>query len=554
MEDSKQLCIGIVREEKNKWERRVPLTPKEVDTLIQAGIKVLIQPSTNRCFTQKEYEDVGAIFQEDISEASLIVGVKEVPIENLIADKSYMFFSHTIKAQPYNMPLLDKLLELNIRMIDYECIREDNNRLVAFGRYAGIAGAVDFFRGIGEFLLEKKYQSFFVNIASTYMYVDLPDIKEAITKVGKNICSKGLPPEFAPYVFAVTSKGRVAKGALEILELLPHEYVDPDKLDTIPQEENWKIYITVLTQEHLVERKDGETFDKAHYYANPDMYRSKFKEYYSKITFLVNCMYWEAKFPKVIIEDELWEAAASGDMKFLGFTDISADYEGSIEITRKFSDIEDPFELYSPKTRKLKNKIGEYEEGDILYHWVDHLPSEMPLDASRHFGECLCPFIESILKSDARTPFKELDLPKAIMQAIICCNGKLTPNYHYISQLRKYNEMQKREEQEIKELKTKSKGLKRAVSFTSICLSGHIFDTRFFNDAIDLLEAAKASFRILNIKWGQREEEESSATLQIFSHDVWKLNNALDRLHELADGLPVKITKNYEQELSGDEN
>jgi alpha-aminoadipic semialdehyde synthase len=147
MESDKTHIVGIVREEKNKWERRVALTPVEVKQLVENGIKVIVQPSTHRCFTEKEYLDVGAIFQEDISEADLIVGVKEVPIENLLADKTYLFFSHTIKAQDYNMPLLDKLLELKIRMIDYECIRDEKQRLVAFGRYAGIAGAVDFFRG-----------------------------------------------------------------------------------------------------------------------------------------------------------------------------------------------------------------------------------------------------------------------------------------------------------------------------------------------------------------------------------------------------------------------
>lgn len=205
------------------------------------------------------------------------------------------------------MPLLDKMLEQKIRLIDYECIRDQGQRLVAFGRYAGIAGTVDFLRGIGEFLLEKKFQTFFVNIASTYMYVDLPDIKESLTKVGKNIAEKGLPPEFAPYVFAVTSKGRVAQGALEILELFPHEYVDSDKLDTIPSDDYTKIYITVLTQKDLVELKDGSTgeFDKEHYYANPSLYKSKFKDFYNKISFLIQCMYWEAKYPRVIIEDEL---------------------------------------------------------------------------------------------------------------------------------------------------------------------------------------------------------------------------------------------------------
>ena len=122
-----------------------------------------MQPSSTRCFTEDEFLNAGAVIQEDVTEASVIFGVKEVPIENLLANKTYFFFSHTIKAQDYNMPLLDKFLEKNIRMVDFECIRnapvddKPTERLVAFGRYAGIAGAFDFIRGIGEYLLEKKF-------------------------------------------------------------------------------------------------------------------------------------------------------------------------------------------------------------------------------------------------------------------------------------------------------------------------------------------------------------------------------------------------------------
>lgn len=178
----------------------------------------------------------------------------------------------------------------------------------------------------------------------------------------------------------------------------------------------------------------------------------------------------------------------------------------------------------------------------------------MPIESSMHFGEKLLPFLEDLVRSDTKTPFEELnDIPDVIKQAILCCNGKLTPNYKYISQLRKYNELQKKEDEEIAQMKTKSKGLKRSISFTSLCLSGHIFDTHFFNDAIDLLEKAKANFRVLNIKMGQRTTEESTATLQIFTHDVWKLNSALDQLYELAENKPVEIIKNYDNKISGDD-
>lgn len=147
------------------------------------GINVIVQPSSNRCYTETQFEDAGATIQEDMSEASVIFGVKEVPISDLLPNKTYFFFSHTIKAQSYNMDLLDKILDLKIRMVDYECIREKAQpgvtpqRLVAFGRYAGIAGAFDFMRGCGEYLLQKKYQTPFVYMGSSYMYGEYEDMK-----------------------------------------------------------------------------------------------------------------------------------------------------------------------------------------------------------------------------------------------------------------------------------------------------------------------------------------------------------------------------------------
>jgi alpha-aminoadipic semialdehyde synthase len=178
-------CIAIVRECKNKWERRCSLTPIEVEKLVKQSIKVLVQPSTNRCYSDEEFEEVGGIIQEDISEASVIFGVKEVPMENLLKDKTYFFFTHTIKAQDYNMPLLDKLLEQRVRMVDFESIRDKtgSQRLVAFGRYAGIAGAFDFLRGCGEFMLQKGYQTPLIHLGSAYMYEDFSVMKDALGKI-----------------------------------------------------------------------------------------------------------------------------------------------------------------------------------------------------------------------------------------------------------------------------------------------------------------------------------------------------------------------------------
>jgi len=215
--------IAIVRECKNKWERRCSITPLEVQAIVKDGIKVLVQPSTTRCYSDEEFQQAGAIIQDDISEDSVIFGVKEVPIDHLMANKTYFMFSHTIKAQGYNMPLLDKFLELKLRIIDYECICEapvpgkKKERLVAFGRYAGIAGVFDFIRGCGEFLLQKGYQTPLVFLGSAYMYEDYDAMKDGLKRISKNIEKGALPKQVSPMVFAVTGTGRVSQGILEVL-------------------------------------------------------------------------------------------------------------------------------------------------------------------------------------------------------------------------------------------------------------------------------------------------------------------------------------------------
>ena len=225
VEPSARKTIGILREQKSKWERRCALTPKEVRALTPE-VRVLVQPSPSRCYNDEEFGEAGAEIQEDMSPCDVSFGVKEVPIANLIAGKTYFFFSHTIKAQEYNMGLLDAMLEKKIRMVDYECIREAHStgsgeagRLVAFGRYAGIAGAFDFFRGVGEYLLSRpeRLQTPFIFLGSSYMYEDYEAMKQALASVARGV-SRGLPRLFSPLVFGVTGTGRVSQGILEVLQ------------------------------------------------------------------------------------------------------------------------------------------------------------------------------------------------------------------------------------------------------------------------------------------------------------------------------------------------
>lgn len=246
---------------------------------------MLVQPSTMRIYKDIEFKQAGAEMVEDVSPANTIFGVKEFPLEQLIPNKSYMIFSHTIKAQPYNMPFLDACLEKKVRLFDYETIRAPpapggggGGRLVAFGKFAGFAGMIDCFRGVGERLLSLGYSSPFMGISSSYMYPDLPTAQAAIRKAGEEIAKYGLPPEIAPMRFVFTGTGNVSQGARDIFELLPHKYVTAAELATLPPNPHI-VYGCVVTAEDMVEPiEPGKKFNKKEYYENPQLYRPVFHE------------------------------------------------------------------------------------------------------------------------------------------------------------------------------------------------------------------------------------------------------------------------------------
>ena len=180
------------------------------------------------------------------------------------------------------------------------------------------------------------------------MYEDFAHMCEGLEKVGNNV-AKGLPKSICPLVIGVTGKGRVSQGSLECLEKLPHKYVEPADLHKLTSEDNKCIYISVFENKHLVRKKDApkdEEFDKLHYYAHPNQYESKFFESLPYVSFLINGIYWEARFPRVLTKDQLTESRKAGHTKFSGISDISADFEGSIEFTSIFTSIEEPFLIY----------------------------------------------------------------------------------------------------------------------------------------------------------------------------------------------------------------
>ena len=425
--------LGIRREDKNKWERRVAIIPNHVSELKEKqGIKTILQPSDIRIFKDSEYKSAGAEIKEDISESDVIFAVKEIPKELLIKNKTYVFFSHTIKGQDYNMPMLKELMDLNCTLIDYEKISDDKgNRLVFFGRHAGIAGMIDTLWAFGKRLEYKGIKNPFSEIKKTIDYETLDEAKNHIRKIGEKITKNVLDENLTPIVIGLAGYGHVSQGAQEILDLLPIEEISPGQLEAIHEHyQDNVIYKVVFKEKDIVEPVSNElNFNLQEYYDKPHFYRTIFPKYIKRLSILMNCIYWDKRYPRLFTKDFL-EENFTGIMKLQVVGDISIDINGAIEFTEKATDPDNPVFVYNPIRRDL---IDGYKGKGVVVMAVDNLPCELPRDSSIYFSNSLIGFIPDILNADYNVNFYDLKLPKEIKKAVIVYQGKLTPDYQYIN-------------------------------------------------------------------------------------------------------------------------
>lgn len=430
--------VGIRRETKNRWERRAPLTPHHVRSLVRKGIAVVVQPSQIRIFTDEEYHRAGAVVSEDLSPASVIVGVKEIPVEAIIPNRTYMCFSHTIKAQEYNMNMLDAMLERRVRLVDYETMADPatGKRVIGFGKFAGYAGMIDALRGVGDRLLGLGYSSPFLNMGYTDSYASLAACRTAVQLVGDHIQIGGIPRDLAPLIFAFTGNGNVTQGALEIFQELPHVMVDPGDLpDLVRNADPHVVYGVLLQREHCVAPKDPALrFDKNHFYKHPEQYRGIFHEKIAPyITCLINGVYWDLALPRLLTVNQMRELHARR-ARLMAIADISADPYGGIEFTRECTKIDNPFVVYDPDA---DTESFQWDAPGVLLGSVDNLPAELPREASMHFGSVLVKHITQLARSDGTLPLSEqTDISPTLRNAIICDKGALAPKFEYISDLR----------------------------------------------------------------------------------------------------------------------
>ena len=425
--------IGIRREDKSRWEARVPLVPEDVRELAERdGVRFQVQASPVRAFRDDEYRATGAAVVEDLRSCRIIMGVKEIPPAVCEPNKTYVFFSHTIKGQPHNMPMLRRLMELGCTLIDYERIVDDRGRrLVFFGRYAGLAGMIDTLWALGQRLERHEgVASPFTQVRRAYEYRDLAHAVEELSRIGERIRSEGLPRAIQPLVCGFAGYGNVSQGAQEIYARLPVREVTPEELPTLrpSPREGYKV---VFREEHMVEPvAAGTVFGLQDYYQHPEKYRATFFTHVPHLTVLVNCIYWEPKYPRLVTCAQLRELFGGAErprLRVIG--DISCDIAGSIECTVRATEPGDPAYVYEPRSGQVKPGVAG--DGPVVLA-VDILPCELPVDASAYFSESLRPLVTALARADLSRSLTECGLPPELQRATILYQGELTPPYRYL--------------------------------------------------------------------------------------------------------------------------
>ena len=393
--------IGLIKEGKVPPDRRVPLTPEQAKFLTDSypEFEVCVQSSDLRCFADDEYHQLGLPVQDSVADCDILLGVKEVPIPQLVADKTYMFFSHTIKEQPYNRNLLRAILEKNITLIDYEVLTDKNGqRIVAFGRYAGIVGAYNglltYGKKFGLFELRRAYQCF-----------DLADLRNEFVKI-----------KLPPIKIALTGSGRVAHGAMEVLDGAGIRKVTPDEY--LHKEFAEAVYVQLQSQDYN-KHKEGKPFSKEEFHRHPERYKGGFLRYAYHTDLLIAGAYWDPRAPVLFTLDDLNDPR----FRIKVIADITCDIEGSIPTTIRPTTIADSVYDYDPHKRGEAPAYSARENITVMA--IDNLPNELPRDASHDFGQEL---INRVLPL-----FLSGDEEQVLERATITRQGKLTEPYAYLA-------------------------------------------------------------------------------------------------------------------------
>jgi saccharopine dehydrogenase (NAD+, L-lysine forming) len=392
--------IGLIKEGKTPSDTRVALTPRQCD-FIQRNfpIQIIVEPSALRSFKDDEYRALGIRVHADLSDCDILLGIKEVPIAQLMPNKRYYFFSHTIKKQVYNRPLLQAILEKNIELIDYEVLtNEIGGRLIAFGKFAGMVGAHN---GILAYGIR-------TGAFSLPRMKDLHDYAEARAHYS-NL-------DFPPMRIVLTGTGRVATGAAEVLDDCAIVRVTPKEY--LHEHFDHAVY-TQLKPEYYVAPKNGDVYQKAEFYAHPEQYKSIFARFYRQTDLFINGIFYNKQAPAFFTVEEM----TALDFQIQVIADVSCDMvpDSSVPATIKASTIEVPFFGFHKNTGE---ETTAFDPNGVTMMTIDNLPNELPRDASSWFGD---QFIANVLPEILKGADSDV-----LARGRVAINGKLTEKFAYL--------------------------------------------------------------------------------------------------------------------------
>ena len=393
------LVIGLIKEGKVPSDNRVALTPAQCKWIVKNfdDIKIIVQPSAFRCYKDAEYEQAGIMISDDLNDCNLLLGIKEVPVDQLIANKRYLFFSHTKKKQLNNQVLMQTMVAKKITLIDYECLEHnDGQRIIGFGFFAGIVGAhngiMAYGKRTGAFHLDRVHHvKDYRELIHTYFGLKLPNIK-----------------------IAVTGSGRVAHGIVEVMNLMDAQEVEPE--DYLTNQFDYPVFVQ-LKGNKLYEHKITGKYARDHFHNHPEEYHCLFNKYYEHTDILMNGIYWTNGMPRLFDFIDIYKT----NFRIKTIADITDDKNGSVPCNLGDGTIEEP--VYGVNQMNGE-KTAPYVENSIDVMAVGNLPNELPRDASRYFGEQLIKYILSDIHNGGSA---------IIERATILDQGILTKNYEYLA-------------------------------------------------------------------------------------------------------------------------
>ncbi|MFH1132682.1 MAG: hypothetical protein V1754_15205 [Pseudomonadota bacterium] len=419
-----------IRREDLQNEQRTPICPMHLSSLHKQKIETVVQPSKLRVFTDEEYLQAGAKLQEELNDQTIVLGLKEIVPEKILLQKTYVFFSHTIKGQPQNMLMLKTLMERGCTLIDYEKIIDDQGRrLLFFGYHAGLAGTVDTLWAFGQKLLHEKIETPFARLRLTKNYDSLQQVTAELQSIGEQFKAQSLPAEFSPLTIGVLGDGNVSKGTQKILQWLQAQPISPKELQEIRTKRSG-IYYVVFREEHLVESKSGQiSFDLQKYYHHPETFQPVFSRYLPALNILINCIYWDKRYPRFVTHEDLRLLFSSPFPRLRVIGDISCDINGAIQATVRSTNVQNPVFVYNPSTQLATDGVTGKGPAVIA---IANLPSELPKEASEAFGSALLAWLPGLAATDFTVPFDRCSLPKPLKRATIVYQGALTKEYSYL--------------------------------------------------------------------------------------------------------------------------